>query len=381
MNSIRDTQPENVQTIIVGGGQAGLAAGYHLARRGLPFAILDANERVGDAWRKRWDSLRLFSPAAYDSLPGMPFPAAGHEFPTKDEMADYLEAYSERFELPVRTGVAVERLTKEGDRFVLTAGGRRFEAENVVVAMANYQRPRVPAFAAELGNGVVQLHSADYRNPAQLQDGPVLVVGAGNSGAEIAFEVARSHETWLSGNASGEVPFRIDGLAARLLLLRLVLRVFFHRVLTVDTPIGRRARRKLLTHGMPLLRVKSAQLAAAGVGRVARTTGTRDGKPVLEDGRVMDVANVIWCTGFEAGFSWIDLPVFSETGAPLHEKGVAGQEPGLYFIGLHFLYAVSSAMVQGVGRDAERIAEAIAGRVGATLPAVEGIPTLQRRAG
>ena len=158
-------EPERVQTIVIGGGQAGLSVGYHLAQRGLPFVILDAHARIGDAWRQRWDSLRLFSPARFNGLAGMPFPAPAHSFPTKDEMADYLEAYAARFELPVRTGVKVDRLSKRGERFEVAAGERRFEAENVVVAMASYQRPRVPAFAGELGPGVVQLHSSAYRNP------------------------------------------------------------------------------------------------------------------------------------------------------------------------------------------------------------------------
>jgi len=163
--------PERVQTVIVGGGQAGLSVGYHLSRRGLPFVILDAGERIGDAWRNRWDSLRLFTPARYDALVGMPFPAPGGSFPTKNEMADYLEAYAHRFGLPVRRGVTVDGLSRQGDRFALTAGELQFEAENVVVAMANYQRPRMPAFAEELDPGIVQLHALDYRSPAQLREG------------------------------------------------------------------------------------------------------------------------------------------------------------------------------------------------------------------
>src|SRR5688572_7753195 len=190
---------ERFEVVVVGGGQAGLAVGYHLARRGLRFVILDANARIGDSWRKRWDSLRLFTPARYDGLPGLPFPAPAHAFPTKDDMADYLESYAARFDLPVRTGVRVDQLARQEDRFILSAGGRRFEADNVVVAMATHQVPWVPPFASALDPGVVQLHSGAYRNPAQLRDGRVLVVGTGNSGAEIALEVAARHPTWLSG--------------------------------------------------------------------------------------------------------------------------------------------------------------------------------------
>lgn len=344
---------EYIETVVVGGGQAGLAAGYQLQRQGLPFVIVDASERIGDAWRKRWDSLRLFSPAAFNALAGMKVPAPGGAFITKDEMADYLEAYAHRFELPVRTGVCVERLWREDGRFQLRVGGSRLEADNVIIAMANYQRPRTPDFATQLSPEITQLHSTAYRDPSQLQDGDVLVVGAGNSGSEIAVEVVRSHRTYVSGRSPGSVPFRMN-----LLTGRLVLGGVFHHVLTVDTPFGRRV--KARGHGTtPLIRVRETEMAAAGIERVGRTAGVRDGLPVLEDGRVLDVRNVIWCTGFVPGFDFIDLPIFGEDG-PIQERGVVASHPGLYFVGLHFQYAMSSSMVQGVSRDAERVAKAIA---------------------
>jgi putative flavoprotein involved in K+ transport len=360
MDGVRGT--ERVETLIIGGGQAGLSVGYHLARRGLPFVILDANTRIGDAWRNRWDSLRLFTPARYNGLDGMSFPGPAHSFSTKDEVADYLEMYAARFDLPVRTGVKVDGLSRSslnGERFVVAAGDKRFEADNVVVAMSCHQRPRVPVFAAELDVGLVQLHSAEYRNPSPLQDGGVLVVGAGNSGAEIALEVATGHPTWLSGRESGHVPFRIESAAVRYFFQPLLFRFIGHRVLTVDTPIGRRMRPKLLSHAAPLVRVKPKDLAAAGIERVGRTVGVRDGLPVLEDQRVLEVANVLWCTGFHSDFSWIDLPVFGDTG-PRHHRGIAANEPGLYFVGLLFLYAMSSGFLPGIGRDAEHIAKHIA---------------------
>jgi putative flavoprotein involved in K+ transport len=363
--------PERFDTIVIGGGQSGLAIGYHLARRDVEFVILDASDRIGDSWRKRWDSLKLFTPARYDGLPGMPFPTQAYLFPTKDEMGDYLVAYAARFDLPVRTRASVDRMSWQADRFILEVGDRRFEANNVVVAMANYQESRVPAFARELDPSIVQLHSSEYRSPAQLQDGGVLVVGAGNSGAEIAVEAARSHPTWMSGKVTGYIPFRIDSLVARLFLTRLVLRFVFHRVLTVDTPIGRKVRPMVLAHGAPLIRLKPNDLAAAGIERVSRTVAVRDGRPVLEDGDVLDVANVVWCTGFHPGFSWIDLPIFEEGGMPVHERGVVTKQPGLYFVGLDFLYAFSSEMVHGVGRDAKYIAEAIAARPRSARAAAE----------
>lgn len=356
-------EPERVETIIIGAGQAGLSVGYHLARRGRPFLILEANERVGDSWRNRWDSLRLFTPARFDSLDGMPFPSAPGYFPTKDEMGDYLASYASHFELPVRTGQKVTSLTRDGDRYLITTETGRYEAEHVVIAMATFQRPRVPAFATDLDPSIVQLHSSEYRNLAQLQPGGVLLVGAGNSGAEIALETLRGgHETCLSGNDVGRIPFRFGGIP-RTLLTRVMLRFVFHRVMTIDTPIGRKARPKMLAHATaPLIRATPDVLGAAGVKRVARTAGARGGKPALEDGRVLDVANVIWCTGYEPGFSWIDLPVFDANGELRHDRGVARYERGVYFVGLHFLYAMSSTMIHGVGRDANHVADVITRR-------------------
>jgi len=350
---------ERFDTVVIGGGQAGLSVGYHLQRRGVPFVILDASARVGDAWRNRWDSLRLFTPAKFSGLDGMRFPAPPNSFPTKDAMGDYLESYARHFQLPVRSGVRVERLSRLGDRFLVAAGDQQFEADNVVVAMAAWQRPRVPAFARELNPRIVQLHTFEYRNPSQLQPGGVLIVGAGNSGAEIALDVVHRHETWLSGPDTGHVPFRIEGLVARLLLVRLVLRVVFHRILTVKTPLGRKVRAKMLHRGEPLVRTKPQDLVAAGVKRVPRVGRVENGLPVLEDGRVLDVSNVIWCTGFNSGFSWIDLPVFDADGDAKHESGVVTSVPGLYFVGLKFLYAASSSAIHGVGRDAARIADRI----------------------
>jgi putative flavoprotein involved in K+ transport len=367
---------ERYDVVVIGGGQAGLSVGYYLRKRGLRFVILDASERVGDVWRQRWDSLRLFTPAKLDGLVGMRFPAPPNSFPTKDEMGDYLESYAARFELPVRTRTRVERLFRRDGAFVVQTSGGEIEAGQVVVAMASYQRHKVPDFATALRRDIVQLHSLDYRNPAQLREGGVLIVGAGNSGAEIAKELAGRHDVWMSGRGTGEVPFKIDGFAARAFLARLVLRVVFHRVLTIRTPIGRKARPKFITQGGPLIRVKTRELVAAGVKRVPRVAEVRDGLPVLADGTVLDVANIIWCTGFHPGFSWIDpvdLPVVGDDGEPIHDGGVATGAPGLYFVGLHFLYSVSSTMIHGVGRDAKRIVDAIAGRARSIdVPAVAG---------
>ncbi len=359
MSGERSTQ--RIDTLVIGGGQAGLSVGYHLSRQGVPFLILDGSQRIGDGWRSRWDSLRLFTPARFNGLDGMPFPARPDYFPTKDEMADYLEAYAARFRLPIRTGTRVTRLTREGDRYVAHTTRGRFEADHVVVAMSDYQRARVPAFAAELDPTIRQIHSSSYRSPDQLSAGPVLIVGAGNSGADIAMELAGDRQVWMSGPDVGHIPFRIERRVAQRVLVPFVLRFVFHRLLTVATPMGRRARPKKLGRGVTLVRVKPKDLERAGVERVPRTTGTRGGRPVLEGGRVLTPANVIWCTGFHAGFDWIDLPVHGDR-EPLHERGVVRSHPGLYFVGLSFLYSVSSSMIHGVGRDARRIAGLITRR-------------------
>jgi len=349
--------PVKTRIIVVGGGQAGLSVGYHLKRLGIDdFLILDGEARVGDAWRKRWDSLKLFTPAAYDGLDGMRFPAIGSAAPSKDEMADYLEAYAQRFELPVVPRARVTHLGREGGRFVLTAGGRPYEAERVIVAMSNYQVPKRPDFAAGLSEDIAQFDLGTYRNPAQLKPGTALVVGAANSGAEIAKELVRTHRVLLAGRKINEVPGSYWSGFNQHVMIHILNRVVFPHIMSVNTPVGRRARPGVMKSPVPLIRVKSRDLEALGVTRVARITGVRDGKPLLEDGTIAEVANVIWCTGFDNGLDWIDLPVRLNDGEPDHDRGVARGVDGLYFVGQHFLTSMASAMVHGVNRDAKRIA-------------------------
>lgn len=353
---------EQFEVVVIGGGQAGLATGYHLARAGHRFVILDAGQRVGDAWRNRWTRLRVFTRARYDGLPGMRFPAPPASFPTKDQVADFLEDYARRMALTVRSGIHVDSLAQtDGGRFAIMAGGRRIEADQVVVASGAYHEPRVPDFGSDLGRSIRQLHSSEYRNPSQLQPGGVLVVGAGNSGAEIAFDAAPEHRTWLSGRDTGQMPFPIDGTVSR--LVDPLIWFLANHVLTVDTPIGRRAGPSLRTRGVPLERVRLVDLRAAGVTRVyARTVGARDGLPLLDDGSVLDVSNVVWCTGFRHDFAWIELPIMGEDGWPMQDHGVVPSVPGLYFVGLPFMRAVASALIGGVGRDAAHVVERITAR-------------------
>ena len=218
----------------------------------------------------------------------------------------------------------------------------------------------MPGFAAALHPDIHQFHSSAYRRPSQFADGPVLVVGAGNSGVEIALEAAKSgHGTVLAGRHPGNIPFDIEGTLSRVFMERFVIRFMFHRVFTLHTPIGRRIEPKFRAHGGALIRIKPKQLDAAGIERTGRVTGTEEGRPVLEDGRVLDVKTVVWATGFRHDLSWIDTGPLHD-GEPIHERGAVQDRPGLYFVGLHFLYAMSSSMVHGVSRDAEYIAGRIA---------------------
>jgi putative flavoprotein involved in K+ transport len=363
-------EPERIETIVIGGGQAGLSAGYHLARRGLPFAILDADARIGDHWREQWDSLRLYSPARSDRLPGMRFPSSSYHYPSGREFGDYLEAYAKRFDLPVMSGTWVDGVRATdgmGGGFIVTAGDRRFEAAQVIVATGAFNRPHVPDFAGDLDPEIRQLHSSEYRNPSQLMDGPVLVVGVSHSGADIAYEAAGTHRTILAGHAHGQLPFRvIDTWRARVGWP--VWDFMTSRVLTVRTPMGRAMAPHVRTGGGPLLRVRSVDLARAGVERRdARVTGVRDGRPMLDDGGVLDVATVVWCTGFKPDYGWVHVDGFvGADGWPAGARGVADGAPGLYFLGIPFQYAFSSMLVAGAGRDAGFVVDRIAKRVGAT---------------
>jgi len=283
-----------VDTLVIGGGQAGLALGYYLRQRSVDFVILDALERIGDAWRTRWDSLRLFTPAKFDGLPGMGFSGDRLAFPSKDEQADFLETYAAGFLLPVITGVRVDNV--------------------------------------------------------RLDDG-----GFGNSGAEIALEASRAHPTTVAAGPYMELPFPLNRTTARFLLP--VVRFLGTHLLTMHTPVGR----MLAAHRRtPLIRTRAKDLRDAGVRMAPRVTGVRGGLPVTADGGVLEVANVIWCTGYRNDFSWIDAPAFDEQGEPVHDRGVARHVPGLYFLGQEFLYAIVSGTLPGVGRDAKFLARAVA---------------------
>jgi putative flavoprotein involved in K+ transport len=360
-----DHEPhERIDVVIVGGGQAGLATGYHLAKRGMAFVILEAADRIGTSWRTRWEGLRLFTPARFDGLPGMAFPAPPHDLPGKDEVADFLEAYAARFSLPVRTGVRVDRVaprTAEGDEgWLVEAGGRVIQAAQVVLATGAFARPRLPPFATELDPAIRQLHATEFRDGSSLQPGPVLVVGASNTGAEIAMSAVKQHVTFLAGRDTGTMPVRPGSLGAR--LFDPPFWFFLSRVVKTGTVFERKARAVVLERGGPLERIWPDDLAAAGVQRIiGRVVGVDGGRPLLDDGRVLDVANVVWCTGFRPDpFAWVEPSIVGPDGWPVHDRGAIRGVSGLYVVGLPFLMTGVSSLLGGVGRDAGSIAERVA---------------------
>ncbi|MBA3235921.1 MAG: NAD(P)-binding domain-containing protein [Chloroflexi bacterium] len=364
---------ERIDTVVIGAGQTGLSTGYHLQRHGVPFTILDADARVGDHWRRHWETLRLYSPARSDGLPGMPFPAAAYHYPSGREMGDFLETYASRFALPVESGVTVDEVVPAADGdggFMVRAGERRIHARRVIVATGPFRRPHVPDVAAALDPAIRQLHSSEYRNLAQLQDGPLLVVGVSHSGADIAYEAAATHRTMLSGHSHGELPIRvIDSWRARLVWPLVI--TFASHVLTMRTPLGRKMAPMIRSGGGPLLRVRSADLERVGVERhTARTVGVTDGKPTLDDGSVLDVANVVWCTGFQRDYGWVKVPGFiGEDGWPQGDRGVVASAPGLYFVGIPFQYGFTSMLVAGAGRDAGHVVRHLAAQGGQRVAA------------
>jgi putative flavoprotein involved in K+ transport len=357
-----EQRPERLGTVVIGAGQTGLATAYFLGRAGVSCVVLDQHERVGDQWRQRYDSLLLNTPAQYDGLPGMPMTAPHGSYPTGDEMGDHLERYAEQMGITVRGGVSVSAVDQQPDgTWRLTTSDGDLVADDVVVATGAEQNPKIPAWAAELDPGIRQLHSSAYCNPGRLLPGPVLVVGAAQSGADIALEIARAgHETWLSGRAVPEVPVPFGSRRFRAALP--ILWFLAHRVFTITTPVGRRMQKEVRKGGAPLIRYRRADLAAAGVHLTeARTVGADDGRPALDDGTVLDVANVVWCTGFRQEFGLVRPDPTGDDGYP-RGNGIVEDLPGLYYVGLLFQTGFASMLIGGAGRDARRIAAHITAR-------------------
>lgn len=335
--------------VVIGGGQAGLAMAHFLAQRGLSFVVLDAGQRTGDTWRSRWDSLTLFTPARYSGLPGLTFPAEPDHLPHKDEVARYLERYAQRFSLPILHGQEVVRLYRisEWRGFAIETTTTRFEADYVVVATGPFHTPFIPQIGNAIGRSVVQMHSSQYRSPDQLPGGDVIVVGGGNSGVQIAAELAQTRRTWLSvGDKLPTLPGRV--------MKRSVfwwLDTFGMMDVSVQSRLGKRASQREFLIGKS---IKMAQ-QEAGVRVTGRATGAEGNVVFTSDGAAIEANTVIWATGFRPDFNWIHADVFCNDGRPLQRRGVTAV-PGLYFLGLPWQHTRGSALIGWVGRDAEYLA-------------------------
>ncbi|MFP3855013.1 MAG: flavin-containing monooxygenase [Anaerolineales bacterium] len=341
-------------TIVIGGGQAGLVCGYYLQQTDQDFVILDGSERVGDSWRKRWDTMKLFTPAKVCGLPGAPFPAEPNHYPGKDEVAEYLEDYARRFNLPVQLSTWVERLEEGETGYVVETSRGTLTAAQVIVATGAFPHTKVPAFSDEIDPGIRQLHSSEYRNPESLAGERVLIVGAGSSGSQIALDMAAEKEVWLAGRFTGHVPQRLLGLfEPSWLLLNTLLNV------PVTTALGRKIKQKVMSMGTPVEGVKEEDFAAAGIERLPRVSEVEGGLPTFEDGSTLKPDVLLWATGYQLNFDWIDMPIFDEHGAPMQTRGVVHDKRGLYFVGLPFLHKGKSPILPGVSEDAAYIVDHI----------------------
>jgi putative flavoprotein involved in K+ transport len=348
-----DFLTKNWDTVIIGGGQSGLAIGYFLKKMNRQFIILDENEKIGHSWTIRWDSLLLFTHAQSDGLPGMPFPAPKGFYPNKDQMAEYLQSYAIKFSLPVQSGVRVNHLVYRNNNYEIDTSSGKIFASKVVIATGTNPYPKVPAISSDLNPEIFQIHSSSYKNPEMLPAGDVLVVGAATSGIEIALEVSKTHKTYISGTPSFHIPDGVMKYGGR----------FFwwvmSNIITIKTPIGKRAKKKIFNGGSPLIRVSADDLDIAGIKRFPRLTGVKDGFPQFADGSVLQVSAIVWATGYRPDFSWIEPNIADSSGWPVTYRGVSSVCKGLYFVGMPFQYALTSGLVGGVGRDAKYISKRI----------------------
>jgi len=341
---------ERRDVIVVGGGQAGLAIGYLLARQHRRLTILEAADTQAAAWRTRWDSLRLFTPIRYDSLPGRAFPGDPDSYPGRDDVVAYLTDYARDLELPVELSSRVRSVRQGDGGYLVELDDRTYEADQVVIATGPFQVPRVPEVAARLAPGVVQLHSSEYRRPQDVPAGPVLVVGGGNTGFQIAEELARTHEVHLSiGSRQTPLPQRLLG---RDLFRYLEAAGLMSK--TVESRIGQRMQyRETLIGSSP-----RAARRRHGINLRGRTTESSGAEVRFNDGSRLAPGAVIWATGFGLDHSFVRLPVFDEGSRLLHQRGVTAA-PGLYFLGLPWQHTRGSALLGWVKADAEHIAQRI----------------------
>jgi putative flavoprotein involved in K+ transport len=340
-----------LDVVVVGGGQAGLAVAWHLTRQGVNFLVLEAAAELGHSWRTRWDSLTLFTPAQYDALPGMPFPAAADTYPTKEPVADYLQAYAAAFQLPVRVNARVTSLSRSEGGFEVRTAHETFSARQVVVATGPFQVPFIPPAAEGLDSSVTQIHAADYRNPQVLPDGPVLVVGGGNSGFQIAEELAASRQVDLSIGAS--YPMLRQRLLGRDLFWWLT------RLGLMRVPAQSRLGRRVQARGEFIIGTSRRALERAGVRFRPRLVGAEGRTVRFEDGSTLEANAVVWATGYRPDYSWIAIPDVVHDGRVAHRHGVT-DIPGLYFVGLSWQHTRGSALLGFVNDDARYLADRIA---------------------
>jgi putative flavoprotein involved in K+ transport len=332
--------------IIVGGGQAGLSLGYYLKKTNLSFLILDKGSEVGEVWKKRYDSLTLFTPNFYSSLPGTTFTGTRTLYPTKDEVVDYLKSYVKQFSIPIQHHTEVIELSQDLNEYRILTNNGEYRAQKVVVATGPFQKPFIPELSKTLSGDVLQLHSSEYRNPNQLKDGPVLVVGGGNSGAQIAVELSKGRDVYFSvSHPLKFIPLDVGKKSVFWYIDKLGL----YRS-SKDSITGKFLRKQkdpiLGSDLKPLLEKGEIQLKP-------RTTAVRNDAIYFNDGSDVKVENVIWSTGYRRDYSWIKISnVVDGTGAPQHRRGISDSN-GLYFLGLPWQQSRNSALLGGVGKDAE----------------------------
>jgi putative flavoprotein involved in K+ transport len=337
---------KQIGTVVIGAGQAGLAAAYFLKMKQEDFIILDSGNEVGHSWRERWDSLRLFTPSQYDGLPGFKFPAVRGTLPTKEEMADYLSNYAKKYALPVVLNTSVLELNTSGDGYELITSNGTVYAKNVIVATGTNPKAYIPAFSSDLNENIKQIHASLYKNPQLFPASNTLIVGAGTSGVEIAIELSKSRQTFLSGNPTPHIPDVIFRYFGRLYWW------FAYYMLTIKTPIGRKVKPVITTSGGPLISVSMNEVDEAKIERLPRLKGVENGLPCLEDGRVLEVASIVWATGYKPDFTWIKFLKSDPNGWPGTYRGISEEFKGLYFVGMIFQFGLTSGLVGGVGRDA-----------------------------
>lgn len=340
---------EPYDVLVIGGGQAGLAAGYHLQRAGLRFVILEAASEATGSWKHYYDSLKLFSPARYSSLPGMPFPGDPRRYPTRDEVVDYLRSYAQYFRLPILTATRVDTVEQhDGVFYVATNQGQQtFSARNIIAATGAFSRPYIPQFDGQADYSGQLLHSADYINPQPFSGQRVLVVGAGNSAVQIATDLASTaHVTLTSREPIRFRPQRILGLDIH----------FWLRFTGIDTREGRSSRWNPAS-------INQASVLDTGFYRAALASGNPGYHPLFTrfteqgvqwaDGTEQHFDAVLLATGFRPNFPYLQgLGALDEHGNALHSGGISNTVPGLYFVGISLQRSFASATLRGVGDDA-----------------------------